>query len=141
MYNMILARRLLMAYVTIILQLGFTRAAITGQRSPNQTRGNGQQITTGLCDKKLVIIIAVVLGSLLVISLSTAIYVGVRRKRRDARLMEELGIESKPTLPNPLGNDRVIVKLKLPGLARTQTKHAMNDTDSIAPSPSIYIGQ
>lgn len=135
-----------MAYVTIILQLGFTRAAITGQRSPNQTRGkcvssDGQQITTGLCDKKLVIILAVVLGSLLVISLSTAIYIGVRRKRRDARLMEELGIESKPTLPNPLGNDRVIVKLKLPGLARTQTKHAMNDTDSIAPSPSIYIGQ
>ncbi|CAG8633026.1 13321_t:CDS:2 [Acaulospora colombiana] len=88
----------------------------------------GQRITTGLCDKKLVIILAVVLGSF-------------RRKRNESRLMEELGIESKPTLPNPLGNDRVIVKLKLPGLARTQNKYAMNDTDSIAPSPSLYFGQ
>jgi hypothetical protein len=77
-----------------------------------------------------------------VVSLATAIYIGVRRKRRDTRLMEELGIEAKPTLPNSLGDSRVIVKLKLPGLARTQTKYAMNDTDSInVPSPSAHIGQ
>lgn len=80
------------------------------------------------------------------IALAVLVFLKLRRKQTDSKMMSELGIDAKRSSTRESGETSIIVKVKLPGLAVTipagkvSGDLARSPDSVIAPSP-FHVGQ
>ncbi|CAG7854584.1 SubName: Full=Uncharacterized protein {ECO:0000313/EMBL:CCA70534.1} [Serendipita indica DSM 11827] len=142
--------------VLIFLQfLWSTNAAVVSSTSSSSsprrkpcTDENGHPIKKGLCNSTLTISLATSVPVILFFSLGILIFVKLRRKRAQEAMMNELGLESKASLPgttttttpHPPSRTKV-VKVKLPGLHIPPQMGTYPGPDSVTTPVSLHIRQ